>query len=334
MGKVPAEPPQAGAAWDPLDRTLASEFVAEAGPVSKRLHSRLREQDLEAMRAALSDDEAALLAARSGDRTGMHLEIAYALARVPGVAERTGLSAAEPPEDVHAMVRGTHTLGGAYGYADAMAETLESSGYPLERAGRVLDFGCSSGRLVRALHAAYGEVAFAGCDPLEDAIAWARANLPGIAFSQTGREPPLPYEDGAFGAVLALSVWSHFAEPAAVRWFGEMHRVLEPGGRLAVSLQGFAALQRLAEVGAWERTDIDDAARGLYRTGFHFRDVFGEEGDWGLSNEQWGWAFVSPEWIQAHLCPQWAVVQFRPGYLDDFQDLLVLEPRPSLSAAS
>jgi SAM-dependent methyltransferase len=215
-----------------------------------------------------------------------------------------------------------------------MAEVLEATGFPIGQAGSVLDFGCSSGRLVRALHAAYGDVAFAGCDPIEDAIAWAREHVPGVELRVTGREPPLPYGDGEFGAVLALSVWSHFGEEAAGRWFAEMHRIVAPGGRLAVSLQGFSALRRLAGAGAWELRDLQDAGRGLYRRGFYYRDVFGADGDWGLSNEQWGWAFISPEWVQTQLCPRWAVLLFRPGYLDDFQDLLVLERRPSRSVAS
>ena len=60
-----------------------------------------------------------------------------------------------------------------------------------------LDFGCSSGRVVRVLAAAYPELDWHGCDPIPDAIEWARANLPGIAFERSPEYPPLPYADGA-----------------------------------------------------------------------------------------------------------------------------------------
>jgi len=31
--------------------------------------------------------------------------------------------------------------------------------------------------------------------------------------------------------------------------------------------------------------------------------------------------------VQTHLCPRWAVLAYRPGYIDDFQEMLVLERR-------
>ena len=43
---------------------------------------------------------------------------------------------------------------------------------------------------------------------------------------------------GAFDAVLAVSVWSHFAAGAAERWLAEMTRVMRPGGVLAFTIQG------------------------------------------------------------------------------------------------
>ena len=96
-----------------------------------------------------------------------------------------------------------------------------------------LDFGCSSGRVVRVLAAAFPELDWHGCDPIPDAIEWARANLPGIAFERSPEYPPLPYADGQFDFAFAISIWSHFAEGAALDWLREMHRVLRPGGRLS-----------------------------------------------------------------------------------------------------
>ena len=107
---------------------------------------------------------------------------------------------------------------------------------------RGLDFGCSSGRVVRVLAAAYPDVSWSGCDPIESSIVWARENLPGIEFEVSPVEPPLPYEDASFDFVFAISIWSHFSAGAALRWWDEMHRMLRPGGHLVLTTHGYQTI--------------------------------------------------------------------------------------------
>lgn len=40
---------------------------------------------------------------------------------------------------------------------------------------------------------------------------------------------------------------------------------------------------------------------------------FGEGGDWGVVNPDWGTAFLSPEWMLTHLCPRWRVLELAPA---------------------
>ena len=330
LGKRPAPPPPVAPApppaWDPLRRSLLA--VPEApGPVSSALHARLTAADLEAMRARLTPAEHARLAG-AGERERVQLELSLAVAYAPEAEDRTGLSRAEPPEDVHAVLRGPEWTGGAFRYADSLVEVLVAAGGDPGRARAVLDFGCSSGRLVRALAPVYPEVRWHGCDPNGPAVAWAAEHFPEHAWLRSELDPPLPYDDGTFDAVLALSIWSHFGEREGLAWFEEMHRVLAPGGLLAFTSHGLHTLRHLAERDGWAHEDLHRAMEDLYATGFHHRDVFGEAGDWGVpGGPGWGWAFMSPEWVQAKLCPAWAVAEFRPGYVDEFQDLTVLARR-------
>jgi SAM-dependent methyltransferase len=312
------------AAVDPRDREIL-QLPGPPGPVSARLHARLTNGDLAAMRRSLAPEEEAELRA-ADTRERRQLELSYALAASPSAAAHTGLSALEPPAEVHALVRGRRSLGGAYAYADSMVEALEAAGGNLASARAALDFGCSSGRLVRALGAAHPEIPWHACDPQEGAIAWAARHFPAIAWLASPLEPPLPYADGAFDAVFALSIWSHFGERAGLAWFAEMRRILAPGGHLVLTTHGFATLRSLAEREHWAPEDLERALQAMYRTGFYHHDTFGEGGDWGVpGGEDWGWAFISPEWIQTHLLPDWRVAEFRPGYIDAFQDLLVLQ---------
>jgi hypothetical protein len=45
----------------------------------------------------------------------------------------------------------------------------------------------------------------------------------------------------------------------------------------------------------------------------------------GVANRDWGTAFLTPEWVLARLTPEWRTALYRPGRVEDNQDLYVLE---------
>lgn len=247
--------------------------------------------------------------------------------RVPGVLEKTGLRPDEPPEDVHSMARGHLAAGGALYYADMLAEDLRRVGSSLEEVTRGLDFGCSSGRVVRVLEAAYPDAEWHGVDPNAEAIAWAREHLPGIEFRQSPQDPPLDYPDGTFDLVMAISIWSHFGEVAAVRWLEEMRRIIRPGGFLVLSTHGLQSVAHYASTGERSLSQLTQIRRELYRRGFWFAPEFGEEGDWGVKHAEWGTAFLTPEWLARQALPEWSIEFFAVGQNADNQDMFVLRRR-------
>jgi SAM-dependent methyltransferase len=92
----------------------------------------------------------------------------------------------------------------------------------------VLEFGCGCGRVARHI-ATSTPARVHGCDVEPRLLAWCRENLPGD-YRLNSREPPLPYEDGAFALVYALSVFTHMHEPQARVWLQELARVTRPRG--------------------------------------------------------------------------------------------------------
>jgi SAM-dependent methyltransferase len=244
---------------------------------------------------------------------------------VPAVAEQTGLVAAQPPDNVHAMARGPLVAAGGIYEANLVVSGLASAGVTTEGVRGGLDFGCSSGRVVRVLAAAYPEVSWRGCDPNEPAIAWARHNLPGIDFFVNGNEPPLPLDQESLDLVLAVSVWSHFEPELGRRWFEEMRRVIRPGGHLVITTHGLTSIAHEAARELRGPEDLREIARSLYRQGWWYRPEFGEAGDWGVVNPSWGTAFLSPEWLLGELCPRWRVAEFAAGRNQGNQDVYVLE---------
>jgi SAM-dependent methyltransferase len=187
-----------------------------------------------------------------------------------------------------------------------------------------LDFGCSSGRVVRVLAAAYPDTRWHGCDPNGPAIAWASENLPGIEFFVNDNAPPLPLDDGSLDMAYAISIWSHFAPELGLRWFEEMHRLIRPGGHLVCTTHGLTSVAHSAAHGRSEE-QVEEILDSLYRRGWWYAPEFGEEGDWGVVNPDWGTAFVSPEWMLTHLCPRWRVLELAPGRNQENQDVYVLQ---------
>jgi SAM-dependent methyltransferase len=297
-------------------------------PVTRRLLERLLPEDVDAVRASLHGESAALWE-RAGPEERNYLVLALGVhAELPGVLERTGLVPDEAPAEVHAMARGPLAAGGDYYSADLVLEALEAAGGDIAQVGRALDFGCSSGRTLRPLVAAYPDVDWHGVDPNRAAVAWATRHIAGATFHTSSNDPPLPFPNAHFDLAYAISIWSHFGERAARAWLDEMRRIVAPGGHLVITVHG---LQSMAFYGAQELRppeQLDEIAKALYRDGFWFADEFGEAGDFGVRHPEWGTAFMTPEWLLRVATPAWHVASYAVGRNAGNQDVFVLRRPP------
>lgn len=118
---------------------------------------------------------------------------------------------------------------------DSMLGTLNSVGVRTESLGRVLDFGCAEGRMLRFFPRTDDSELW-GVDVNAERIAWAQQNLaPPFRFITTTTAPHLPFEDNYFDLVYCLSVFTHISDLADA-WFLELLRILRPGGHVYVTL--------------------------------------------------------------------------------------------------
>jgi SAM-dependent methyltransferase len=119
---------------------------------------------------------------------------------------------------------------------ETMRRLLAESGFPIERAQRILEFGCAGGRMLRWLVDLAPHTQLWGTDIWSSAILWCQDNLnPPCYFLTNTVVPHLPFEDRSFGLVYCGSIFTHL-DDLAEAWFLELHRILRPGGRLYFSL--------------------------------------------------------------------------------------------------
>jgi SAM-dependent methyltransferase len=241
--------------------------------------------------------------------------------------KKTGLTSKVPPLHVPDLSNPIGFHCGTLYYGDLVIEAMLRCDRSIEKNKNYLDFGCSSGRVVRVLKAAYPESNWLGCDPVMEAIEWAKENLPGIDFFNSLQIPPLPYDDNQFSMVFAISIWSHFSEKAAIAWFKEINRIIEPGGLLIFSTHGLNSLQFHYQHHLKPETDIERAGEVLLETGFCYEDVFKPGNTNGLDCSDWGNCYILPEWILRNLLGDWKLLLYQVGRAELNQDVYVLEKK-------
>ena len=98
----------------------------------------------------------------------------------------------------------------------------------------IMDFGCSTGRVLRHFHAEAGSLGWRlhGVDIQARCIEWLRRHFPKEFTVYTGTVMPmLPFEDNSLDVIYGFSVFTHIKYLWDM-WLLELRRVLKPGGLL------------------------------------------------------------------------------------------------------
>lgn len=165
----------------------------------------------------------------------------------------------------------------------------------------VLDFGCGAGRVLRHFAPRAQECELWGSDISGPCIEWDRQNLsPPASFELHGEAPPLPFPDGKFDLVYALSVFTHITDQWAA-WLLEIDRILAPGGLLLATFMG----EGMCTAVTGESWDERNIGMNVYEAGQ----------DWSVGGPM---VMHSPWWLEAHWGRLFTIERLKPrGFHQD-----------------
>jgi SAM-dependent methyltransferase len=128
---------------------------------------------------------------------------------------------------------GKQTFSGSnQGYAPNLRRWMAAELGDLPKSSPVLEVGCGDASFTTDL--AKYSTAVTAIDLSAGQIAENAGRFPGITFRQHDVAERFPFADGAFEVVWCSEVLEHLFDPTyALR---EMHRILQPGGRLLVTV--------------------------------------------------------------------------------------------------
>lgn len=199
------------------------------------------------------------------------------------------------------------------GYLKAGAETahalrtlMAEHGMPIEGMGNVLDWGGSSGRVLRHFFKEAQNAEYWGTDVGAPYIHWAQEHLtPPFNFVTTTALPHLPFEDNKFGFLYSISVLTHI-DHLRDAWLMELRRVLRPGGCALLTIMDEHSVEifrSYPQLPAWmpKGLDLDEIIK-------HDETI--------IRGQDWSWTFTI--FKSEHVRREWGrffeVVDIRPGF--------------------
>jgi SAM-dependent methyltransferase len=253
----------------------------------------------------------------------------YGSAIAPEVVEsKVGLINAVPPSDIHSMIRQDVFVGDLYSLDMALSAILRAN-LDFRPGERYLEFGCSSAPLLRTISAVLPDCEWHGCDPVAASIAWATPLFPRLKLLKSEQAPPLTYPNEFFSGAQAISVWSHFSETAALAWFGEMWRIIRPGGFLMFTTHGPRSLYYYLECGLRDSGTMSRLISDILDKSYAFYPIFELLGvsDSDLLLKDWGECYFVYDWVKSFLSDKWTIRRYDPGLNQFNQDVYVIVRR-------
>jgi SAM-dependent methyltransferase len=189
---------------------------------------------------------------------------------------------------------------------------------PLEDCGRVLDFGCGWGRIIRFFLRDLDPSRLCGVDPNADMIQFCKSTNRWCTFERTGTRPPTALLPESIDLIYAFSVFSHLPEPVHEEWLIELKRVLRPGGLLIATTRARDFIPYCAALRNDKR--LPSLSSGIRTSALSFPDTAEslaayDRGEYcfTLHRNEWGDCAIPKGYVMSRWAPHLTFVD----YIDD-----------------
>jgi SAM-dependent methyltransferase len=230
-----------------------------------------------------------------------------------------------PPDELQIATTGQAgrpTLVEAHSFYRDCAETFERLGRPIGRDDRPLDFGTGWGRIGRFFLNEVDPDNLTGVDVDADIVEICRRTFPAGRFLVCDPFPPTELSDGSFSFVVGYSVFSHLSENTCQAWMREFHRILAPGGLVALTTRGrwffdYCASLRAAPNPGYESAlatlfpDVEATKRRYDEGEFVFATSAGVSGGGSRDASFYGETFIPEAYAARAFLPHMELVEFQ-----------------------
>jgi len=83
-----------------------------------------------------------------------------------------------------------------------------------------------------------------GCDIDKRHVNWVAGNLDYMTACLTSVNPPLPFGDDEFDAIISISIFTHLTEKSQDDFLAELSRITSSDGYLFLTVHGSRAMER------------------------------------------------------------------------------------------
>lgn len=251
------------------------------------------------------------------NRAGISPKLGGQMKDVVGALERDA-TRTPPPPHLREKVHGSKDLSSFEEIGRTVAfniyAAIEPASITLPVHGRILDFGCGCGRVMRYFRNLYDKCDFYGTDIDKEAIAWCQNNLQDIGtFNVNKPRPPLPFEEGFFDFVYSISVFTHLPEDLQFIWLEELRRVTKPNGYLLLTTHG-QELFPIRHKGLREK---------FMPTGFYYSAGLGTRG----FHVFYQTAFHAEQYISSRWSRFFEIIRIMKKGITNYQDIVLCRRR-------
>lgn len=185
--------------------------------------------------------------------------------------------------------------------------------------GRILDWGCGCGRILRYFPDDLAAAKLMGVDIDSSAIDWCRQAFPGHEFLTVSTRPSVPIADESFDLIYGISVMTHLREADHLAWLRELNRLSKPKGIVLLTTMGETAFWRgKLPWNLFEEWHFDQS--GFLDTGSNH-----DLGELRIDADYYRNVFISHEYIVRNWTRYFEVLDILPGAIAYNQDLVILQ---------